>query len=70
MLLDHLLNIVKESKNLEKYAHDATYSDTKSFQKRTISEKILKVKACEIARNCNYDKYQVLCIRFLKRKQE
>ena len=56
--MDHLLNIVKEFKNLEKqeifkhsykneldkacFAHDAAYSDSKDLAKRTISDKILK----------------------------
>ena len=38
--------------------HDAAYSDSKDLAKRTISDKILKDRAYEIARNCNYDGYQ------------
>ena len=30
----------------------------KDLAKRTISDKMLEVKACEIARNCKYDGYQ------------
>ena len=37
------------------FTHDAAYSDSKDLAKTTISDKILK--ACEIARNCNYDGY-------------
>ena len=37
------------------FAHDAAYSDSKDLAKRTISDKILKDRACEIARNRNYD---------------
>ena len=73
--MDHLLNIVKEFKNLEKqvgnlkhlyrylldkacFAHDRTYSDSKDSGKRTISDKNLKDRAYEIARNRGYDGYQ------------
>ena len=40
------------------FAHDAAYSDGKDLAKRTISRKILKDRAYEIARNYNYDEYQ------------
>ena len=40
------------------FAHDAAYSDSKVLGKRTISDKILKDGAYEIARNCGYDRYQ------------
>ena len=43
------------------FAHDARYSDSKGLAKRAISDKILKDKADEIARNCNYDRYQKHC---------
>ena len=36
-------------------AHDAVYSDSKDLAKRTISDKVLKGKTYEIARNCTYD---------------
>ena len=39
-------------------AHDAAYSDSKDLAKRTISDRILKRRAYEIARNRNYDRYQ------------
>ena len=47
-------------KELEKscFAHDAAHSDSKDLAKRTISDKILKDRAYEIARNCGYDGYQ------------
>ena len=41
--------------NQKKLAHDASYSDSKDFAKRTISDKIMKDGPYEIARNCNYD---------------
>ena len=40
------------------FAHDAAYSDSKDLSKRTISDKILKDIADEIARNPNYEGYQ------------
>ena len=40
------------------FAHDAAYSYRKDLTKVTISDKILKDKAHEIARNCGYDGYQ------------
>ena len=40
------------------FADDAAYSDTKDLAKITISNKILKDRAYEIATNCNYDRYQ------------
>ena len=40
------------------FAHNASYSDRKDLAKRTISDKILKDRAYEIARNRNYEGYQ------------
>ena len=40
------------------FGHDTAYSDSKDLAKRTISDKILKDRAYEIARNRNYDGYQ------------
>ena len=40
------------------FAHDAAYSDSKDLANRTISDKILKDRAYEIARNHKYDGYQ------------
>ena len=40
------------------FAHDAAYSNNKDFVKRTISDKILRDRAYEIARNRKYDGYQ------------
>ena len=74
MLVDHLLNIAKEFKILEEagylkhlyrnelgkacFAHYVAYPDSKVFAKKTISDKILKDRAYEIARNRNNDRYQ------------
>ena len=73
MLVNHLLNIVKilkkitETGNLKHlcrneldkacFAHDVAYSDGKYLGKRTISDKTLKDRAFEIARNCKYNGY-------------
>ena len=40
------------------FAHHVAYSDIKDVAKRTISDKILKDKTYETARNCNYNGYQ------------
>ena len=40
------------------FAHDATYFEIKDFAKRTISDKILKIRAYEIAINRKYDGHQ------------
>ena len=40
------------------FAHDAAYSDSKDLAKRTISDKILKDRAYDIAKNHNYGGYQ------------
>ena len=40
------------------FVHDAAYSNSKDLTKRTISDKILKDRAYEIARNHGYDGYQ------------
>ena len=39
-------------------AHNAANSDSEDLAKRTISDKILRDRAYEIARNRNYDGYQ------------
>ena len=40
------------------FALDAAYSDSKDLAKRSISDKILKDRAYEIAKNRNFDGYQ------------
>ena len=56
------------------FAHEATYSDSKDLAKRTISDKILKDRAYEIARNRNYGGHQralaSMGYKFLIKKQE
>ena len=48
-------------RELEKafFAHDAAYSDRNDLTNRTISDKILKDRFYEIARNCKYNGYQI-----------
>ena len=68
MLMEHLLSIITETSNLKQlhrneldkacFAYDAAYSDSKDLAKATISDKILKDRVYEIARNRNYDGYQ------------
>ena len=54
------------------FVHDAACSDSKDLPKTTISNKILKVRADEIARNRNLvgieEPQQVFSISFLKKK--
>ena len=40
------------------FAHDPAYSDSQDLAQRTISDKILKDRADEIATNCKYNWYQ------------
>ena len=49
------------------FAHDAAYSDSKDLGKRTISDKILKNRAYEIARYCGYDGYQRALARMVSK---
>ena len=53
-----------QRKELDKscFAHDAAYSDSKDLAKGTISDKILKDRAYEIAPNCGYDGYQIALV--------
>ena len=54
----HLKHLNKNELDKACFVHDATYSDSNDLAKRTISDKILKDKAFEIAKNCNCDGYQ------------
>ena len=40
------------------FTHGTVYSDSKDWAERTISDKILQDRACDIGRNCGYDRYQ------------
>ena len=50
--------IYKNGLDKASFAHDAAYSDSIDLTKRTQSDKVLKVKAFEIASNPEYDGYQ------------
>ena len=56
------------------FAHDVAYSDSKDLAKRTISDKTLKDRAYEIARNPKFDGYQralaSMVNKFLIRKED
>ena len=53
----NLKHLYKNESGKACFAHDATHSNTRDLAKRTILDKILKDRAYEIARNCNYDGY-------------
>ena len=54
----NLKNLNRNELDKACFAHDTAHSNSKDFTKRTISDKILKDRAFEIARNCGYDGYQ------------
>ena len=54
----HLKHLYRNELGKACFAHDAAYSDSKDLAKRTISDKILKVRTYEIARDCKHDRYQ------------
>ena len=54
----NLKNLYRNELDKACFAHDAAYSDSKDLAKRTISDKILKDRAHQIARNHGYDGYQ------------
>ena len=56
--LSHSRFRVKNELNKAYFDHDATYIDSKDLAKRTVSNKILEVRAYRIAINLKYDEYQ------------
>ena len=54
----HLKHLYRNELKKAYFAHDAAYSDTKDLTTRTISDKIVRYKAYEIAKNRGYDRYQ------------
>ena len=54
----NLKHLYRNELNKACFVPDAAYSDSKDLAKTTISDKILKDKAYEIARNRKYDGYQ------------
>ena len=55
---DNLKHLYRNEFDKATFAHYAAYSDSKDLANRTISDKILKDRACEIATNWKYDRYQ------------
>ena len=53
----NLEDLYKNELDKAGFAHDAAYSDSKDLSKRNISDKLLKERAYEIARNPKYDGY-------------
>ena len=51
----NLKQLYREELDKACFAYNAAYSDSKDLAKRTISDKILKDRVYEIARNRNYD---------------
>ena len=74
VLVDHLLKIKKEFKNLKKiedsrytyrnglhktwFQHDMAYEDFKDLARKTVSDKFLRDKTFNIAKNPKYDGYR------------
>ena len=70
MLLDHLLNgqkfketgdtkyIYRNELDKACFQHDLTYGDFKDLARRTASDKVLRDKAFNVAKNPKYDGYQ------------
>ena len=54
----HLKHIYKNELNKACFSNDTAYSDSKILAKRTVSDKILKDRVYEIAKNAKYDGYQ------------
>ena len=56
------------------FVHDAAYSDSKDLAKRTISDKVLKERAYEIAKNPKHDGYRralaMMVYKFFNKKTE
>ena len=51
----NLKHLYKNELDKACFGHDATYSDSKHLAKRTISDKVMKDRDSEIARNRSYD---------------
>ena len=55
---DNIRNLHRNEFDKVYFTHDAAYAHSKNVAKRTISEKILKDRAYEIAKCAKYDGYQ------------
>ena len=54
-MIGNLKRLYRNGLDKASFAHDAAYSDSRDLPMRTISDKILKDRANEIARNRNHD---------------
>ena len=54
----NLKHLYRKELNIAGFAHDAAYFDSKDLAKRTISDKVLKDRAYEIAKNPKDNGYQ------------
>ena len=54
----NLKHLYRNELNKACFAHDPAYSDSRELAKSTVSDKILKDRAYEIATNRNCDEYQ------------
>ena len=55
----NLKHLYRNDLDKSRFAYDAACSDSKDLAKRAISDKFLKDRAYEIARNRGYDRYQI-----------
>ena len=66
--------IYKNELNKACFQHDMAYGDFKDLARRTTSDKILRDKACNIAKNPKYDGYQrglaSMIYKFLDKKSK
>ena len=71
---DNLKHLYRNELEHACFAHDVAYSDSKDLAKRTISDKILKDRTYETAKNRNYDGYQralaSIAYNFVNKKTE
>ena len=54
----NLKHLYRNELDKASFTYDAAYSDSKDLGKRTISDQILKDRACEIVRNRGYYGYE------------
>ena len=61
MLAEHLLKTKKEHKNIKKqgFQSDMIRGSFNDLPRRTVSDKYLRDKAFNIAKNPKYDRYQI-----------
>ena len=69
---DNFKHLYRKEWGIASFAHDAAYYESKDLAKITISDKILQDRACKIARNRKYERYEraiaSMVYKFLIRK--